>query len=160
MKGLAVYFALLLVALTGPAASSDMVYLTILSGNGNKPPFEVTDAVIAKVGVKAFKALLPGMDDHLHDAKGPLVRDLIAAAGLEGQTAVAVALDNYEIEIPVKDFGDYDVIVATDIDGRPMSVREKGPAWIVYPSGDHPELRKNAIYEARSIWQLKELTIK
>jgi hypothetical protein len=141
-------------------ARADKVYFTIIAGDGNSPPFAVTDAAIAKVGTTSYKALLPGMDDKLHDVRGPLVRDLLKLAGASGVSAFGLALDTYEVEIPFKDFEEFDVIAAIEVDGKEISVRHKGPAWIVYPTGDHPELRKSAIYEARSIWQLKQLSIK
>jgi len=141
-------------------AGAEKVYFKIVSGVGENRIFAVTDAQITKVGTKTYEALLPGMDDKLHEVRGPLVRDLLAVAGAEGKTAHAIALDNYEVEIPSADFQEYDVIAAIEVDGKPISVRDKGPAWIVYPSGEHVALRKNAVYEARSIWQLKELKIK
>jgi hypothetical protein len=160
LSKLIIGLAFLLVVFLSPAASADKVYFSIVARDGKTAAFEVTDQVIANVGTTKYMALLPGMDDALHEARGPLLRDLLKAAGASGTTAYAVALDNYEAEIPVKDFEEFDVIAAIEIDGKPMSIRDKGPAWIVYPSGDNPDLRKSAIYEARSIWQLKEISIK
>lgn len=160
MSKLIMGLSFLLVVFALPAASADKVYFSIVSKNGAVAAFEVTDKVIANVGTTKYMALLPGMDDALHEARGPLLRDLLKAAGVSGTTAYAVALDNYEAEIPTTDFEEYDVIAAIEVDGKPMSIRDKGPAWIVYPSGDNPDLRKSAIHESRSIWQLKEISIK
>ena len=43
--------------------------------------------------------------------------------------------------------------------GQEMTVRNKGPLWIVYPVDQFDELKKE-IYSIRSIWQLARLTIK
>lgn len=160
MSKLIIWLTLLMVPIPVVGWGAERVYFTIISGAGENGRFEVTDALIAKVGTKTYQAMLPGMDDTLHKVRGPLVRDLLKAAGAEGAMAYAKALDNYEVEIPSADFHEFDVIAAIEVDGKPMTVRDKGPAWIVYPSGEHVTLRKNAVYEARSIWQLKELKIK
>ncbi len=39
-----------------------------------------------------------------------------------------------------------------------MSVREKGPLWIVYPYSSSPEFQNEVIY-SRSIWQLNRITV-
>ncbi|SHI71408.1 hypothetical protein SAMN02745194_00911 [Roseomonas rosea] len=91
--------------------------------------------------------------------EGPLVRDVLAAAGAEGERVTAVALNDYTIEIPLKDFQDYDVILAMRMDGQVLTVRNKGPVWVVYPRDRHPELR-NSLYDSRWIWQLRTLQVR
>ena len=104
--------------------------------------------------LEAFNASLS------HEVRGPLMRDLLKAAGVDGTHAAAVALDKYEVEIPMADFSTLDVIAAIEMDGKRLTVRSKGPAWIIYPTGEHTELQKDPVYEARSIWQLKDLVVK
>jgi len=132
----------------------------LLIVRGENVQFPITREILEKMPVKEYKALLPGMDDKFHTVRGPLMRDILALAGVNGTKMEAMALDQYQIEIPVEDVTRYDVIVATSVDGAPLTVRTKGPIWLVYPSFDNPELRLNPIYEARSIWQLSEITVK
>jgi hypothetical protein len=47
-------------------------------------------------------------------------------------------------------------MVAYAINDQPISVRTKGPLFVVYPFDSKPELQSNLYYE-RSIWQLKAL---
>ncbi|MDB5525445.1 MAG: oxidoreductase molybdopterin binding domain protein [Rhizobium sp.] len=136
------------------------VYFFIKSRKDENVQFAVTDTIIAKTGMVRMKAILPALDGMQHDVRGPLVRDLLRAAGVTGDFAYCYALDRYDVDIPVTDFENYDVIAAIEVDGRPIGIRERGPAWIVYPNADHPELQNNAVYESRSIWQLKELTVR
>lgn len=89
---------------------------------------------------------------------GPLLRDVLAAAGAKGQKLLAVALNDYKTEIPVDDSTRYDVVVARLLDDKPMPVREKGPLFIVYPFDTKPELRTE-IYYNRAAWQLKALQV-
>ena len=91
--------------------------------------------------------------------EGVLVRDVLAAAKVKGASIRARALNDYAVEIPMADLTKYDVLLATRLDGRPMSVRDKGPYWIMYPFDAHAELRTDRYYE-RAIWQVKSLEIR
>lgn len=89
---------------------------------------------------------------------GPLLREVLADAGAQGDTLRAVALNDYRVEIPFDDVRRYDVIVARLLDGQPMAVRDKGPLFIMYPFDRQPDLR-NAVYYSRCVWQLKALDV-
>lgn len=91
--------------------------------------------------------------------RGVLARDFFRIAGLDGQTVRAIAANDYAVEIPFKDFQDYDVILATEMDGRRLTLRDKGPIWIVYPRDDHEALQDPA-FNARWIWQLVRLEVR
>ena len=89
---------------------------------------------------------------------GPLVRDVLSAAGARGEKVQAVALNDYRVEIPFDDLMRYDVVLAMLLDGKPMQVRDKGPLFIMYPFDRRPELR-NAVYFSRCAWQLVGLEV-
>lgn len=87
---------------------------------------------------------------------GPLLRDVLAAAGLPatvGGQARCAALNDYRVDIPLEDIRRYDIIVARLLDAKPMTVREKGPLFVMYPFDQQPELR-TSLNLARCIWQL------
>ena len=71
---------------------------------------------------------------------GPLLRDVLGAAGAHGTVLRARALNDYRVDIPFDDAQRYDVIVARLLDGAPMPVRDKGPLFVVYPFDAQPEL--------------------
>lgn len=89
---------------------------------------------------------------------GPLLRDVLAAAGASGSKIVAVALNDYRTEIPFEDATRYEVIVARLMNDKPMPVREKGPLFIVYPFASKTELQSEVYYN-RSAWQLNQLQV-
>jgi hypothetical protein len=89
---------------------------------------------------------------------GPLLADVLAAVKASGSVVKAVALNDYEISIPVTDTTEHKVIVARLLDDKPMAVRDKGPLFVVYPFDDSAALRSSIYYE-RSIWQLHALEI-
>jgi hypothetical protein len=95
--------------------------------------------------------------------EGVLMRDVLAMAGigaaaLKGRSVEAMALNDYRITIPAADFLKYDVLLARSLNGKPMTRRDKGPYWIVYPRDQHPELADSR-YELRWVWQLRELRV-
>ncbi|OZG75332.1 hypothetical protein BTA51_02815 [Hahella sp. CCB-MM4] len=88
---------------------------------------------------------------------GPLARDLVKLLGASGEQVKATALNDYSINIPLEDFEKFDVVLATRIDGKTISVREKGPIFVIYPFDDHTELVSETYYQ-RCIWQLDRLS--
>lgn len=90
---------------------------------------------------------------------GPLLRDVLAAAGAQGSQITAVALNDYKTDIPMADSVKYDMLIARLLDDKPMPVREKGPLFIIYPFDSKNELRTE-LYHGRSAWQLRSLQIK
>lgn len=87
---------------------------------------------------------------------GVLLADLVAAQGIRGETMRAVALNDYAVEIPLSDAEPGGPIVAYMLDGAEMSVREKGPFWVIYPYDSDARFRTETIY-SRSIWQLTRI---
>ena len=90
---------------------------------------------------------------------GPRLSDLLALVGARGETLHIKALNDYQIKVPVGDATKYQPILARRIDGKPMSIREKGPLFLMYPFDAHPELR-NDIYFGRAIWQIATIDVK
>jgi hypothetical protein len=92
---------------------------------------------------------------------GPLLRDVLEAAGAgtaAGGILRCIALNDYRVEIPADDVRRYDVVVAHQLNGKPMSVREKGPLFVIYPFDEQPQLRTTTYY-SRCIWQLKAIEL-
>lgn len=89
---------------------------------------------------------------------GPLLRDLLAAVGATGSTLRVVAINDYAVDIPVSDSVDFPVILASRHGGEPMSVREKGPLFVVYPFDEVPAL-VNEMYFSRSAWQVRRIEV-
>lgn len=89
---------------------------------------------------------------------GPLLRDLLHLVGAQAQTMRVSALNDYRIDIPFDDAIRFDVVLARLLDDQPMTVREKGPLFMIYPFDSNPLLR-NAVYYSRSVWQLKAIDL-
>ena len=91
--------------------------------------------------------------------EGPYARDVMTKVRATGTKVVATAINDYRVEIPLSDFSEFPVIFALARNGKRMSVRDKGPIWVIYPWSEQPQL-KTEVYHSRSIWQLKALEIK
>lgn len=75
---------------------------------------------------------------------------------LDDGILLASAINDYTVEIPVSDAVQGGPIIAYLNNGEPMSVRDKGPLWIVYPYDSNPDYQSELIY-SRSIWQLDRI---
>jgi len=94
-----------------------------------------------------------------HEFTGPLARAVLQAAGAKGGTLAFVAINEYKVQIPSQDFEKYPVILALKLDGEYMTVRNKGPLWVIYPRDDYPELADKA-HDAKWIWQVKAIDVR
>lgn len=90
---------------------------------------------------------------------GPLGSALLEAVGAQGTTVTVTALNDYSADIPIEDFLDHAVILATRLDDKPLSVRDKGPLFVIYPFDEEPDLY-NEVYFGRSVWQITAITIR
>lgn len=93
-----------------------------------------------------------------HEFSGVSLHELLKAVGAEGSALKALALNNYSVSIPVSDAVEGGPIIADRMDGAEMSVRDKGPLWVIYPYDGNPDYRTETVY-SRSIWQLDRLEV-
>lgn len=89
---------------------------------------------------------------------GPLLQDVLTLVGAQGEQLRITALNDYAVDVPVSDARQYQPILAWKRNGLPMSVRDKGPLFLIYPYKDYPELR-NDIYYGRAIWQIRSIAV-
>ena len=153
------FAALMLFALSvhSETQSGDLPILTI-STAGDDAPATFTRAQLEALEQHEVKTTTTWTDG-VQVFEGPLIRDVLAAAEKTGQTARAVALNDYAVDIPASDFSKYPVILALRQNGQVMSVRDKGPIWIVYPRDDHTELQA-VEQNSKWIWQLARIELR
>ncbi len=134
------------------------------------PILQITGAIAGDGPVSLSRSDLQAFERHTIETRtvvtdgvrrfeGPLMRDLLAHVGANGEEVVALALNDYEITIPITDFENYDVVAALEMDGERLSPRDRGPIWIVYPRDDHAALQ-DIRYDYRWVWQLKSLEVR
>jgi hypothetical protein len=135
----------------------------LLTVNGNISVKNTSDAALFDADLldalpqKSFVTSTPWFKEPTKFT-GPLLRDILQALKASGTSIKATALNDYKVNIPMQDAMKYDIILARQIDGKVISVREKGPLFVIYPFDSASELR-NLTYYSRSIWQLKALSV-
>lgn len=101
-------------------------------------------------------------NDYVDEAaafQGPSLRSILEEMDIAGDATLKVgALNDYSAILPAVDAFDYEVILAVLRDGETMSVREKGPIWVIYPMDSYLELQDD-VYNDRLVWQLKSISV-
>jgi len=115
-------------------------------------------ALLESLGTHRVVTGNPWVDGEV-EFEGVLVSRLLEAVGAGSQRFKAVALDGYAVEVKGIDFAKYPVLLALKMDGKYMSVRNKGPLWIIVPFSDHPELDVTSSRYI-SIWQLTSISVR
>ena len=92
-----------------------------------------------------------------HVFSGPLLKDVLALAGSKGKVLHVKAINDYAIQIPASD-ANLGAILARKLDGKKLTIRDKGPLFLIYPFDAKPELHVETYY-SRSVWQLKSIQV-
>jgi len=121
-------------------------------------------------GVAVFdQAMIDGLAQHTITSETPwydgeqafsgvLVSALLEVVGATGSALSVTALNGYSAEIPRADVTDNPVILASRVNGDLLSVRDKGPLFVIYPFDTQPELF-NEVYFGRSVWQVTAMSV-
>lgn len=151
-----IFFAIVVILLTGTLSLANEGHaLKVVMSDGEEQSLFL-DQLDAMEQVE-FSTTTIWTDDEVHFS-GVAVTHLLEVLGADGATLRISALNDYSVEMPVADLEDDAPIIATRMQGQTMSVRDKGPYWIMYPFDRDPEYRTEANY-ARSVWQLQMLTL-
>jgi len=135
------------------------VLLTVTGPVSGQPvTVQLDEAMLAALPQATFTTTTIWTDGPQQFTGVPLAA-LLAATGMTGRAILARAINDYSVEIPVEKWPADGPIVAYLRNGKPMSVREKGPLWIVYPYDTRSDYRSEVVY-SRSIWQLDRLELK
>ncbi|WP_394242381.1 hypothetical protein [Vibrio astriarenae] len=128
--------------------------LTLIDKEGNKHSF--TQEQLLSIEQHTFSTELPWIEGS-SEFSGIYVTDLLNTAKLEmPEQLTFIALNDYKVTVPSQDFVDFKPIISIHKDGSTMSVRDKGPYWLVYPLSDVPELNEPDTH-SKMIWQIKEI---
>lgn len=94
----------------------------------------------------------------VHRYEGVLLYDLVQALDLGQATLRFHALNDYEVEMPAEDATEEAPLLSFRVDGALLSVRDKGPVWLIYPFDSDAAYRTDTIF-ARSVWQLDRIEV-
>lgn len=161
-------------AQNAPKAQKGPTLLTVsgLIGAGNRGALDpLLDQMMAKQKIKFDKAqafdfaalaALPAVtikptleyDGKPHTLKGPLLADVLKAGGVKMSDKTTVflrAVDGYAAQVTAAEIAKYRFIIATHMDGQPLSLGGLGPLWAVYDADRFPDMAAKPL-PARFTW--------
>jgi hypothetical protein len=94
----------------------------------------------------------------LQSFEGVALKTLLDGLDVTSGTVIAQAINDYRVEIPYGEITADAPIIAYKMNGAEMSVRDKGPLWIVYPFDSNAKYQSEVVF-SRSIWQMNRLEI-
>ena len=111
-------------------------------------------ATLERIGVVQYTTETAWSDNPI-TFDGVLLSAVLDVIGADsGASSLKItALNDYAIEVPIDDAREWPTMLALKADGKYMSVRDKGPLWLVYPRHMNAQLG-NDKYNARWIWQI------
>ena len=134
--------------------------LTISGGpDASGKPIDITYDLAAlqampKSGFETTTMWTEGMQSF----EGVSLHSLLDMLDVTSGTVLASAVNDYRIEIPIAEITPDAPIIAYMHNREEMSVRDKGPLWIVYPYDSNPKYQSEVVF-SRSIWQLNRIEI-
>lgn len=98
-------------------------------------------------------------NDEPHEFHGPFLSAILEKVGATGSTLRLTALNDYTIDIERDFIEKYQPILAWRDNGRMMSVRNKGPLWLLLRHDLYDELNSEN-NTGKMIWQLHKIEIR
>ncbi|MDX8355314.1 molybdopterin-dependent oxidoreductase [Cognatiyoonia sp. IB215182] len=147
----------LAVNMTTSALGQDVIPLQVTTADTDAVAIEVSLETLESLDQTTFTTTTIWTDGDVQFS-GVSLKALLAYLDLDGQSLEMVALNDYAVSMPVAELEDGAPILATRMNGETMSVRDKGPYWVVFPYDSDPKYSTETNY-ARSIWQLNRLKV-
>lgn len=94
----------------------------------------------------------------VQEFEGPLLADVLVAAGAQGQTLSLTALDGYTIEVSTVDLIDKGAVLALNRNGKPLGIGNFGPTQIVFPRAERADLKE--MNDDNWIWSVYHIAVK
>ncbi len=141
-----------------PSPSEEVLLTIVGDGPYNNDPTGVAFdmPMLLKVGSQVITTKTP-WSDASYRFKGVPFKSIMKAAGMiEGRSYRLKALNDYEVLISWEDIDAFNPLIAYSQNNVPLSRRDRGPLWLIFPRDDIEEL-KNGRFDNYWIWQLIEI---
>ncbi|MBE71321.1 MAG: hypothetical protein CMO07_11485 [Thalassospira sp.] len=94
--------------------------------------------------------------DGVQKFRGVAFDTLFDTYGLKAETVRVSALNDYNVMVPADVLRNDGAILAYHLNDAEMSVREKGPFWVIFPYDADARFQTDT-YWAYSVWQVKSV---
>ena len=122
-----------------------------------RAPVELTMQDLAELPQNGFETSTI-WSNGLQRFDGVLLTDLAAHLEVDGEVLELSALNEYLVDFDMSLEVERQALVATSRNGEPMSSRDKGPLWVVFPYDKDEAFQTETVY-ALSIWQLDRISV-
>ena len=154
MIGLRLFAACVFMALSSIASQAEEVLLTV---KGLDQPLAFDREALLEMEQVTFSTETIWTEG-VQQFTGVSLHAFLGSLGVTEGMIKATAINDYSVDVPVSDAVEGGPIIAFARNGEEMSIRDKGPLWLVYPYDSSPDYRSEVIY-SRSIWQLDRIEI-
>ncbi|GAB4553072.1 MAG: molybdopterin-dependent oxidoreductase [Anaerolineales bacterium] len=145
-----------------PAPSGEVI-LTVsgkISAKNNGDTLQMDLATLEKLGLVEYDIHDPWMKEQV-TYTGVLMSDFLKfiQADSTAELVHIVALDDYQVDLSVRELQKWPVLLATRANGAYMTVNENGPTRIIFPFDQYPEIDKKD-YQDLSIWNIVSMEVR
>lgn len=143
----------MLVALIGFFATPVMAASDLVMTKSNGESVRLTMDELKAMPATEFYTSTPWTNG-VQKFKGVSFASLFDAHGIDADTVRVSALNDYNVIVPVNVLRDDNAILAYHLNDQEMSIREKGPFWVIFPYDTDVRMQTDT-YWAYSVWQVK-----
>ncbi|WP_339109685.1 molybdopterin-dependent oxidoreductase [Thioclava sp. GXIMD4216] len=156
-SALAILALVIASALTPLPSHAAQTVLTVLGAPDHDGPVPMDMAALKALPAASFTTTTTWTQGP-QAFTGIYMADFLAAFHVTGGSVKLTAVNDYSVTVPVSDLRQHEALLAYERNGSVMSVRDKGPLWLVYPFDSDEDLRNEVVY-SRSIWQVVKIEI-
>jgi hypothetical protein len=139
------------------AEANDATPLLVVDQGSDQPAHSYSRATLAAMRQVSFRTSTIWTEG-VREFRGVPLSEVLKDAGVATGQLILRASNDYAAEIPVSSVLPDVPIIALTIDGEPMTRRDKGPLWVVYPYDMATVYQSEVIY-TRSVWQLVTIEV-
>ena len=146
-----------LFALWGHLAQADLTVTATQSGNVNSFVLSIDELkALPQSKIDTSNSFVSGTNSFTGPSFATILDALDISMVDEG---VFTAANDYQVTISISELIKYDAVLAMSMNGEMLSIRDKGPLWVIYPMDDHEELQ-DPRFNDRLIWQLVRIDLR
>ncbi|MFH0257441.1 hypothetical protein ACGRL8_10525 [Vibrio rumoiensis] len=147
-------FALVLLLFTSSSFAQSAVLLTLESASGQR--ISLTREELESLPQTTFTTSTPWTKG-IHSYQGPKLNLIIDKLSQPLNGIRIYALNGYSYDIGIKDLQKYPFVLALQQDSKNMTLRNKGPLWVLVPFDQNPKFISDEKLLNQSVWQVNKI---
>ncbi|MFH0265908.1 hypothetical protein [Vibrio rumoiensis] len=147
-------FALALLLFTSSSFAQSAVLLTLESASGQR--ISLTREELESLPQTTFTTSTPWTKG-IHSYQGPKLNLIINKLSQPLNGIRIYALNGYSYDIGIKDLQKYPFVLALQQDSKNMTLRNKGPLWVLVPFDQNPKFISDEKLLNQSVWQVNKI---